>query len=86
MRSMTGNSLKWAGTGAILALILSLLTLPLPWSMGGYNDWTDWHLALHNIAAILTRVAVFAAIGAALGGVSGRLCHRRRPGSTKLQR
>lgn len=78
MGQRTEASLKWARNGAILALVLSLVAIPLPMSMGGYNSWADWNLAIHNLAAILTRVVVFAAVGAALGGLRSHLHHRRR--------
>jgi hypothetical protein len=54
--------------GAALAVVASIVTLLLPPEFGGYNTWTDPHLALHNISAILVRLVVFALIGAAVGG------------------
>lgn len=78
MSRRTETSLRWARNGAILGLVLSLLALPLPLSMGGYNDWADWDLAVHNLAAILTRVVIFAAVGAALGSLRSHLQHRHR--------
>lgn len=79
----TGDPLIGARNGAILALILSLLALALPVGMGGYNDWGDWHLAIHNLAAVLVRVAIFAAIGAAFADIWGRLRHRHKPHTTR---
>ena len=75
--------LKAAAAGAIIAVVLSLLALALPSDLGGYNDWADWHLAVHNIVAILTRIVVFAAIGAALAGISGRSRRRRGIGNSR---
>jgi hypothetical protein len=72
------RSLKWAAAAIGIALCLSILALALPERFGGYNDWTDWHLALHNLAAILTRIVVFAGIGATLGEVWHRLRRRHR--------
>jgi len=60
---------KWAGGGAVAAIIVSLLTLLMPLEFGGYNAWNDVHLVFHNLVAILTRIIVFAVIGAALAGV-----------------
>jgi len=59
---------NWAAGGAIVAGIISGLTLLLPSGLGGYNAWNDAHFALHNLAAILIRVVVFALVGAALAG------------------
>lgn len=75
------TSLTWARNGAILTIALTLLALPLPGSMGGYNDWADWHLATHNLAAILTRLVVFTVAGAALGGLWGHRRRRRHDGT-----
>lgn len=77
MRRQRGDILKGAGWGAIVALFLSLLAIALPSELGGYNEWADWHLAIHNIAAIMTRLVVFAATGAAVGGLCGRIWRRR---------
>ncbi|HEV2547455.1 MAG TPA: hypothetical protein VGU20_08960 [Stellaceae bacterium] len=63
------TTLTWALRGAALAAVLSLLTLVLPPELGGYNAWNDPHLVIHNLAAILTRIAMFALLGAALYGV-----------------
>jgi len=60
--------IKGAAGGAVFALAVSLATLLLPPEFGGYNAWTDVHLALHNLSAIFVRLVVFALIGAALGG------------------
>ncbi|HYM02661.1 MAG TPA: hypothetical protein VET85_06915 [Stellaceae bacterium] len=79
------TSLAWARTAAILALVLSLAALALPVSLGGYNDWSDWHLAVHNLAAILTRIVVFAAVGGALGGLWSHLRRRRSRGAARGQ-
>ena len=59
---------RWAAAGAIVAGILSVLTLLLPPEFGGYNVWNDAHLAVHNLVAILMRIVVFALIGAGLAG------------------
>ncbi len=61
--------------GVVLALVASAVTILLPPEFGGFSAWTDPHLALHNISAILERLVVFALIGAALGGA----WHRPRP-------
>lgn len=66
----------WAIAGALLATLLSLASLYLPPELGGYVDWDRPHLALHNAAAVLSRVVVFALIGAALAGSWHH--HRRR--------
>jgi hypothetical protein len=83
MNSGNQHLLKGGAAGAIIAVLASLLALALPSEMGGYNDWADWQLALHNVAAILTRVVVFAAIGAALAAISGRPRHRREVGNSR---
>lgn len=73
---------RWAAAGAILAGILSGLTLLLPPELGGYNVWNDVHLVVHNLVAILTRIVVFALIGAALAGTwhhKRRRAHRNDP-------
>jgi hypothetical protein len=64
--------LRWARDGAIIALALSAIGLLLPSDWGGYNDWNDAHLVLHNLAAIATRVVVFAMAAAALGFLLAR--------------
>jgi hypothetical protein len=64
----TRNSLRWARNGAIAGAILSLLTFVLPPELGGYNDWMDPHLFVHNLVAVVTRIIVFATAGAALSG------------------
>ncbi len=66
MTQRSENLAHWAAGGAIAALIIAMLTLLLPPELGGYNAWNDAHLALHNLAAILVRVIVFAMAGAAL--------------------
>ena len=66
----------WAVSGAVLAALLSFASLYLPPELGGYADWDDSHLALHNTVAVLTRVLVFALIGAAIAGSWHH--HRRR--------
>ena len=66
---------RWAAAGAIVAGILSLLTLLLPPEFGGYNAGNDIHLVVYDLAAILTRIVVFALIGAALAGTWH---HKRR--------
>jgi hypothetical protein len=63
------TTLTWASRGAALAAVLSLLTLVLPSELGGYNAWNDPHLVIYNLAAILTRIALFALVGAVLYGV-----------------
>ena len=63
------TTLTWALRGAALAAVLSLLTLVLPPELGGYNAWNDVHLVIHNLAAILTRIVMFALVGAVLYGV-----------------
>jgi len=70
--------MKGAIGGAIAALVASVVTLLLPPEFGGYNPWTDPHLALHNVAAILVRLVVFALIGAAVGGALHRARHIHR--------
>jgi hypothetical protein len=65
----------WALSGAAIGVLLSIITVFLPPELGGYVDWRDPHLAFHNTAAILSRITVFALIGAAL---AGRWHHRRR--------
>jgi hypothetical protein len=66
----------WAIAGALIAAALSFASLYLPPELGGYVDWDHPHLALHNAVAILSRVVVFALIGAALAGSWHH--HRRR--------
>jgi hypothetical protein len=66
----------WAIAGALAAILLSIASLYLPPELGGYVDWEGPHLALHNVAAVLIRVVVFASIGAALAGSWHH--HRRR--------
>jgi hypothetical protein len=68
------NMLIGATVGAAIALGLSAATLLLPIELGGYNAWTDPHLVLHNLSAILVRLTVFALAGVALR----TLWHRRR--------
>lgn len=68
MGNNTNDSLRWARNGAIVGAILSLLTFVLPPELGGYNDWMDPHLLIHNLVAIATRIIVFATAGAALSG------------------
>jgi fumarate reductase subunit D len=67
-----------AVVGAVVAGLLSVATLLLPPELGGYNAWNDSHLALHNVAAVLTRIVVFALVGAALAGSWHRRRHTRR--------
>jgi hypothetical protein len=69
MRHRLPMPVRWARNGAILALALSLATLMFPTDWGAYNPWSGTHLVVHNLAAIATRVAVFALIGAALGAL-----------------
>ena len=66
----------WAIAGASLAVLLSVASLYLPPELGGYVDWDGPHLAFHNTAAVLSRIVVFALIGAALAGSWHH--HRRR--------
>jgi hypothetical protein len=66
----------WATAGALFGALLSLASLYLPPELGGYVDWDGPHLALHNAAAVLSRIVVFALIGAALAGSWHR--HKRR--------
>jgi len=78
--SRSANSpMGWAVVGAILAGVVSALTFLLPPGLGGYNAWNDAGLVVHNLAAILARIVVFAAAGAALAGAwhhhNGRLRH-----------
>jgi hypothetical protein len=70
MIAMTRRSttLTWAFRGAVLATALSVLTLLLPPELGGYNAWNDARFVIHNLAAILTRIAIFALVGAVLYG------------------
>jgi len=74
---------KWVTSGAIVAAVLSLVSLLLPPELGGYNAWNDLLSILHNIAAVLTRVVVFALVGAALSGAwhHKRGIARRRSGA-----
>jgi Na+/H+ antiporter NhaC len=65
----------WAAGGAIAAIVVSVLTILLPPELGGYNAWNDAHLALHNLAAILVRMIIFAMVGAALASA---WCRNRR--------
>jgi hypothetical protein len=58
----------WAAGGAIIAALLSVASLYLPLEFGGYFDWNHPHSAFHNAVAILSRLVVFALIGAALAG------------------
>ena len=74
MRQRFDKLAHWAAAGAIAAIIISVLTILLPAELGGYNAWNDAHLALHNLAAILVRVIIFAMVGAALASV----WHRKR--------
>ena len=66
----------WAVAGALIAALLSIASLYLPPELGGYGNWDQPHFALHNAAAVLSRVVVFALIGAALAGTWHH--HRRR--------
>ena len=70
--------LRWARDGAILAAGLSVLSLLLPESLGGYNPWDDPHLVVHNLAAVLIRIVIFAMVGGWLGSVWGRRRHASR--------
>ena len=74
----TNDSLRWARNGAIAGAILSLLTFALPPELGGYNDWMDPHLIVHNLVAIATRIIVFATAGAALSGFWNHARQRSR--------
>ena len=58
----------WALGGAAIAGLLSIASLYFPPEYGGYIDWDHPRLALHNAVAIVSRVIVFALIGAALAG------------------
>lgn len=64
--------MNWAAAGAILALAISVASLFLPPEWGGYAPWRSTHLAVPNVSAIVVRIVIFAAIGAALGIA----CHR----------
>lgn len=68
------GTLIWARNGAILALVLSGLSLFLPAPWGGYGLWSDPYLAEHNVAAIVTRIVIFSI----LGGLFGSFWARRR--------
>jgi hypothetical protein len=59
--------LRWARDGAIIALALSVVGLLLPSDWTWYNDWSNAHLVLHNLAAIATQVVVFSMVAATLG-------------------
>lgn len=74
MRQRSEKLAHWAGGGAVAAIIIAVLTILLPSELGGYNAWNDAHLALHNLAAILVRVIIFAMVGAALASA----WHRKR--------
>lgn len=73
----SNNLWRWALAGAIVAVLLSMASLLLPTSLGGYNPWNDLHLLFHNIAAIVIRIVLFAFAGAALAGMWH---HKRRRG------
>lgn len=66
----------WASGGALIAALLSIASLYLPPELGGYGDWKYPGLAFHNAVAILSRITVFALLGAALAGSWHH--HRRR--------
>ena len=73
----SSRMLRWARDGAVLAALLSLvsLMLPPPWS---YLPWNDADFAFHNAVAILVRITVFALVGAALGAAWHHRRRRRR--------
>jgi hypothetical protein len=79
MSRSTNNLTGWAMAGAVIAGMVSALTFLLPPGLGGYNAWSDPDLVVHNLAAIVTRVVVFALAGAAIAGAwrhhNGRLGH-----------
>lgn len=68
--------ISWSTVGAAIAVVISVMTLLLPPGLGGYNAWNDPHLVVYNLAAILTRIVVFALLGATLAGAWN---HTRRP-------
>lgn len=73
-----GNKvLSWARNGAVVALVLSGVSLFLPEPWGGFSLWSDAHLAVHHVAAILTQIVVFGILGGLLGSLWGRW-HRKR--------
>jgi hypothetical protein len=74
MKRPSQRTAYWAIAGVLGAALLSLANLYLPPELSGHLDWNDPHLALHNADAVLSRVLVFALIGAALAGS----WHRRR--------
>ncbi len=77
MRKHTALPLRWARDGALLALALSLVALLLPPGWGGYPGWDDAGLVVQNLAAIVTRMVVFALIAGALGSLWSRARQRR---------
>ena len=76
MNGRLSIALRWSVYGALFALVLSAFALMLPPELGGYNDWSDPHSVVHNIAAIAVRVVLFAIIGGAIGGLRMRIFHR----------
>lgn len=76
MKSDSEISLVWACGGAAVGVIFSLLTLMLPWGIGAYNGWADWHLTAYNLAAALTRIVIFTVAGAAAGDLWEHLTRR----------
>ncbi len=78
MKRPSQRMAHWAIAGALLAALASLASLSLPPELGGYVDWDHPLLALHNAEAVLSRLVIFALIGAALAGSWHH--HRRRAG------
>ena len=76
MKRPSQRMAHWALAGALIAGLLSIASLYLPPELGGYVDWDHPRFALQNVVAILSRVVVFALIGAALAGSWHH--HRRR--------
>ena len=70
-------TLVWARSGAIVALVLSAASMLLPAPWGGFGLWSDPHLAVHNVAAILTRIVVFTLVGGLIGSVWARRRRKR---------
>jgi hypothetical protein len=66
--------LRWTFGGGFVAVALSVVTLLLPEGYGGYYPWDNAHLTFHNLVAVVVRIVVFAAAGAAIASS----WHRKR--------
>jgi len=78
MREFRERAPIWARNGALLALVLSLLSFFLPEWLGGFNNWAVMHLAFHNIVAIAVRVVIFGLVGWTIGTYADRRRARAR--------